>query len=95
MPAALRAASESAGAGERSAEALLRAAREAMLTFDVEPEYLALVDPETLEPRETLSGESLLAVAARIGAVRLIDNAVLYPTVAPTPRQPLPRKAIA
>ena len=95
MPAALRAASESAGAGERSAEALLRAACEAMLAFDVEPEYLALVDPETLEPCETLSGESLLAVAARIGAVRLIDNVVLYPTVAPTSRQPLPRKAIA
>jgi pantoate--beta-alanine ligase len=95
VPAALHAASARAAAGERSAEALLDAAREAMLALDVQPEYLALVDPETFEPRETLSHDSLLAVAARIGAVRLIDNAVLHPTVAPTPRRPLPRKVIA
>jgi len=69
--------------------------RAAMLSLEVEPEYLALVDPETLEPCDTLAGESLLAVAARIGQVRLIDNAVLRPAGASAPRQPLPRKAIA
>jgi pantoate--beta-alanine ligase len=95
LPAALRAASERAADGERSATALLHLAREAMLSFEVEPEYLALVDPVTLEPCEILTGESLLAVAARVGEVRLIDNAVLRPTDASTPRQPLPRKAIA
>jgi pantoate--beta-alanine ligase len=95
IPAALDAACESAATGERSADALLQAAREAMLSFDVEPEYLALVDPETLEPRETLARESLLAVGARIGEVRLIDNAILRPPVTPIPRQPLQRKAIA
>ena len=95
LPAALRAASEHAADGERSAAVLLDAARTAMLSLEVEPEYLALVDPETLEPCDTLAGESLLAVAARIGQVRLIDNAVLRPAGASTPRQPLPRKAIA
>jgi pantoate--beta-alanine ligase len=94
LPAALRAASELAGKGERSARVLLDAARTAMLRFEVEPEYLALVDPETLESCDTLAGESLLAVAARIGQVRLIDNAVLQPAGASS-RQPLPRKAIA
>jgi pantoate--beta-alanine ligase len=95
LHAALEAACERAAAGERSARALLDAAREAMLALGVEPEYLALVDPETLEPLDTLVRESLLAVAARIGEVRLIDNAVLEPADASTPCQPLPRKAIA
>ena len=95
LPAALRAASEHAADGERSAAGLLDAARAAMLSFEVEPEYLALVDPETLEPCDTLAGEALLAVAARIGQVRLIDNAVLRPAGASAPRPPLPGKAIA
>ncbi len=95
LPAALNAARDRAAGGERSAAALLDAAREEMQAFGVQPEYLALVDPNTLEPLEELAGEGLLALAARIGEVRLIDNAVLTPAAAPAPRQPLPRKAIA
>jgi pantoate--beta-alanine ligase len=95
LPAALDAALAHAAAGECSARVLLEVAREAMLEFGVEPEYLALVDPETLEDRETLTRASLLAVAARIGEVRLIDNALLAPAHASRDRQPLPRKAIA
>ncbi len=79
LPAALEAARELAGDGERSAEALLGGARAAMEPFGVEPEYAALVDPETLEPVEVLAGATLLALAARVGEVRLIDNAVLQP----------------
>jgi pantoate--beta-alanine ligase len=79
LPAALQAATALAGAGERSTAALLDAAREAMRPFDVEPEYLALVDPDTLEPLELLEGEALLAIAARVGEVRLIDNTILSP----------------
>jgi pantoate--beta-alanine ligase len=95
LPAALNAASERAAAGERSAAVILDAAREAMLSHGVEPEYLALVDPDTLEPCETLARERLLAVAARIGEVRLIDNTTLQPAITSTPSQTLPRKAIA
>jgi pantoate--beta-alanine ligase len=95
LPDALRAASKRAAQGERSAEALLEAARAAMLARGVQPEYLELVDPETLEPREELAGESLLALAARFGETRLIDNTILRPAPVPTPRQPHPRKAIA
>jgi pantoate--beta-alanine ligase len=77
LPGALEAARALAATGERSARALLDAAREAMRPFGVEPEYLALVEPDTLEPVDTLAGETLLAIAARVGEVRLIDNAIL------------------
>ena len=43
------------------------------------PDYLALVDPDTLLPVPALSREypTLLAVAGWIGATRLIDNVLL------------------
>jgi pantoate--beta-alanine ligase len=82
LPAALGAAGSLAESGERCAEAILAAAREAMGPFDVQPEYLALVDPDTLEPVDCLAGETLLALAARVGDVRLIDNAILHPAAA-------------
>jgi pantoate--beta-alanine ligase len=85
----LRAARELAAEGERSSRVLLAGARAAMAPFDVEPEYLALVDPATLEPVESLRAPALLAVAARVGATRLIDNILLEPVPAgrddPTP----------
>jgi pantoate--beta-alanine ligase len=74
---ALEAAEAAVAAGERDAGAVERAARDAMAAFAVEPEYLALVDPDTLAPVTTLNGETLLAVAARVGPTRLIDNTLL------------------
>ena len=66
--------------GERSAARLLaRRARGDASPRGVEPEYLELVDPETLEPRQELDAEALLVVAARVGETRLIDNALLAP----------------
>jgi len=82
---ALNAAAEHADNGERSAEVLLSAAREAMAAFAVEPEYLALVDPDTLEPVAQLREPALLAVAAHLGDTRLIDNLILDPTAVPAP----------
>jgi pantoate--beta-alanine ligase len=76
---ALRAAEQALAAGTRDAGALATAARAAMDDFDVEPEYLALVDPEDLRPVATVDQETLLAVAARVGQVRLIDNTILSP----------------
>jgi pantoate--beta-alanine ligase len=90
LPAALEAARALAASGERSAQALLDAAHTAMRPFGVEPEYLALVEPDTLEPVDTLEDETLLALAARIGEIRLIDNAILTPV-----SQPLEGGAIA
>jgi pantoate--beta-alanine ligase len=82
LPAALEAVRALVGSGERAAHALLDAAHEAMRPFGVEPEYVALVDPDTFEPVAVLAGETLLALAARVGAVRLIDNVILNPAVA-------------
>ena len=79
LPAALHAAQALAAAGERSAGALLQSAREAMRARGVEPEYLELADPRTLEPRAQLDADALLLVAARIGTTRLIDNVTLSP----------------
>jgi pantoate--beta-alanine ligase len=102
---ALQAATALAASGERSTQALLGAAHAQLQRLDVEPEYVALVDPETLEPIEQLTGAALLAIAARIGAVRLIDNVTLSPAAADddgagagageAPSQPLPGKANA
>ncbi|HEY4452159.1 MAG TPA: pantoate--beta-alanine ligase [Solirubrobacteraceae bacterium] len=78
LPQALRAAGELAASGERSAKALLDAARVAMEAYGVTPEYLALVDPVTFEPIERLDSDGLIALAARVGEVRLIDNALLH-----------------
>jgi pantoate--beta-alanine ligase len=96
LPAALKAARSLAATGEHSARALLDAAREAMRPFAVEPEYLALVEPDTLEPVDTLAGEALLAIAARVGEVRLIDNTILTPDAreaSAVPDHPLPERA--
>jgi pantoate--beta-alanine ligase len=43
----------------------------------VELEYAEVRDARTLEPRVELSGEVVLAVAAKVGRARLIDNVVL------------------
>jgi pantoate--beta-alanine ligase len=94
LPAALDAVRTLAAMGERSSQALLDAARAAMRPFDVQAEYVALVEPETLEPVAALTGETLLALAARVGAVRLIDNEILQPAAIPT-SQPLEGEAIA
>jgi pantoate--beta-alanine ligase len=51
----------------------------------VELDYLALVDPDTLEAVDALERPALLALAARIGQVRLIDNAILQPTAGGAP----------
>jgi pantoate--beta-alanine ligase len=88
LHAALRAVEEAVAAGTGSAEEILAVGRAAMEAFDVEPEYLALVSPTTLEPVARLDEPALLAVAARVGAVRLIDNTMLNPVAQPNPTTP-------
>jgi len=76
---ALGAAESSVSAGERDASSILRRARAAMRAHAVEPEYLTLVHADTLAPLDRIDGEALLAVAARVGQTRLIDNVALTP----------------
>jgi pantoate--beta-alanine ligase len=74
---ALKVAEEAAAGGEREADAIAHLARVEMEQLQVEPEYLELVNPEDLAPVHTLRGDTLVAVAARIGEVRLIDNTLI------------------
>ena len=64
--------------GERRGAALAAAAR---AVLDAEPaiavDYVACADPGTFTPAERATGACVLAVAARVGATRLIDNVVL------------------
>jgi pantoate--beta-alanine ligase len=81
LSAALRAAEAAIAAGERDAAAIARAARGAM--NGVVPDYLALVDPDSFQPITTVDGRVLVAVAARIGATRLIDNTIVHEAATP------------
>jgi pantoate--beta-alanine ligase len=74
---ALRAAQERVSLGERDGAAVLAAARAELDESGVEPEYLELRSTEDLSPVERVNGSTLLAVAARVGRARLIDNVIL------------------
>jgi pantoate--beta-alanine ligase len=73
----LSAARELALAGESSAPVLTQAVRAVLAERSLEAEYVALVDPDSFEPLARLTDNGLLAVAARVGDVRLIDNLML------------------
>jgi pantoate--beta-alanine ligase len=71
----LRAAQAALRRGERSAARLRRLIRAAWRGCDqVKEEYVAIVDADRLEPVRTVRGHVLVAVAARVGRARLIDN---------------------
>jgi pantoate--beta-alanine ligase len=76
----LKAADTAYRAGERSVQTLETLARSPIARDLDEIEYVALADAGTLEPlpaATALSAPAVLLVAARLGATRLIDNAVL------------------
>jgi len=75
---ALRAAEGAAANGERSTEALLESAREELRAAGIEPEYLEARDAEDLSEVAELNGRPvLIALAARVGKARLIDNTTI------------------
>jgi pantoate--beta-alanine ligase len=78
---ALQAAERAVDAGERDAAAVERAARAAM--GGLEPEYLALVDPDSFSPVQQVNGRVLVTVAARVGGTRLIDNTIIHTAATP------------
>jgi len=74
----LRAGLDAWLAGERD-PAKIEAAALAVLddTPGIDTQYVALVEPEGFEPSRTAEAGHVLAVAARVGPARLIDNLVL------------------
>jgi pantoate--beta-alanine ligase len=82
---ALQAAEEAARRGERSTAALVDVVSAELRNAGIEPEYVEARDAEDLSPLAELNGRPLLvAVAARVGKARLIDNVVITPS--PTDR---------
>ncbi len=74
---ALRAAEAQVAGGVFDAPAVLAAARGELDAAGLEPEYLELRSTTDLSPVERVNGSTLLAVAARVGRARLIDNTIL------------------
>ncbi|MCA1994511.1 MAG: bifunctional pantoate--beta-alanine ligase/(d)CMP kinase [Coleofasciculus sp. S288] len=65
-------------AGERDRVSLISAVKSGLaLAQDIQVEYIELVHPTTLAPLEQVEDSGLLAIAARFGSTRLIDNIVL------------------
>jgi pantoate--beta-alanine ligase len=70
-------------AQSESLPAALEAGRSELAAAGLEPEYLEARDPEDLTPVERLNGRPvLIAVAARVGDARLIDNVLIHDTEA-------------
>ncbi len=83
---ALTQAKEQVAEGYHQANRLLATMRNTLLDvgnlgrIPVSVDYVAAVDPLTLKPVETITGPTVLAVAARVGMTRLIDNMVVMPS---------------
>jgi pantoate--beta-alanine ligase len=76
----LRRAEQMATASEREAAKLADAVRCVLAEADIERvDYVAVVDPETLEPVTVLAGPAMVLVAAHVGGTRLIDNWKIAP----------------
>ncbi|MBI1799417.1 MAG: pantoate--beta-alanine ligase, partial [Candidatus Eisenbacteria bacterium] len=75
LPRGLVAARAALERGARSASRVTGAVRRVWRAEPrVREDYVAVVDANTLEPVRRVSGRVLVAVAARIGRARLIDN---------------------
>jgi pantoate--beta-alanine ligase len=71
--------------GVRQANRLIATMRATVLDvgtlgrIPVSIDYVAAVDPLTLKPVDILEGPTVLAIAARVGRTRLIDNVIVQP----------------
>jgi pantoate--beta-alanine ligase len=66
--------------GVRDARQVERAIRERLERQPkIRVDYIAIVDTEALAPRDTIEGETMLALAAWVGETRLIDNVIVEP----------------
>jgi pantoate--beta-alanine ligase len=74
---ALEAARAAVVAGERDAAAVRRAAQTELDALGVEPDYVAVVDPDTFLEVDAVDRDVLVAIAARVGRARLIDNTTI------------------
>lgn len=75
---ALRKAEEMVGAGERKAPAIRKTMEDIIRSEPLANiEYIAICDTTNLEEVEEIKDETLIALAAKFGKARLIDNTII------------------
>ncbi len=74
---ALRSAQEALNAGQTDGAALCMRLREVLTADGLRVDYVAAIDPDTLEPIAQLRKGVVIALAAFAGQTRLIDNVAL------------------
>ena len=74
---ALRAAEEAFRRGATDANKLATTVRQELSTEPIGVDYVEVLDPATLWPVDTVLAPTLVAIAARVGSTRLLDNIVL------------------
>lgn len=65
--------------GERDAAVLARRVEDELAEAGIVAEYVAVVDPAVFRPVDSIERPTLIAVAARVGSTRLIDNIEVAP----------------
>lgn len=64
--------------GEKRSETILMAIKKLILDYPfTKIDYVNICDPKTMEDKETIEGERLLALAVFVGQTRLIDNCII------------------
>ncbi|MBM2810418.1 MAG: pantoate--beta-alanine ligase [Chloroflexi bacterium] len=76
---ALSAAQSQLLGGETSGSSLSSTMKDLLVKAGLDVDYAAVVHPSSLEPLERIGREARALLAARLGPVRLIDNAPLRP----------------
>ena len=74
---ALTAAETEFKSGVRQTNRLTATVQKILLEQHLSIDYIAAVDTETLKPVEVVTGPTVLAIAARVGTTRLIDNLIV------------------
>lgn len=78
LPAALDAVRRKVSEGEYRSSVLISEARQVLAGQpQVQPEYVVIVDHNTLEEIASVRNGALVAIAAHVGSTRLIDNILL------------------
>ena len=77
IPRALQTAVKEFEAGVRQTNRLIATMQNILLPQHLNIDYVAAVDPQTLKNLDVVKGPALLAIAARVGTTRLIDNVII------------------
>ena len=73
----LRLAARLVSEGVRDAATVIARMHNVLSDANLEIDYVALADPDTLEPRAVVDRPTVALVAARVGRTRLIDNELI------------------